>query len=535
MIKSLHIINNNNKVKLPFTGDNSIVLDYSSFLLKNINSFYIEIEFYSEIIAFRNHDYSWINLDNNRIANNFSTKAIKLNDGNYVQANNNEGIWEVKKADLNKLIWHFNPKFSNSLTSYGEKNTKKITQANFIYNEKKIPTLLFSKKGIIEVSRSKVPYSAIICFTDHCDFDTLDLLEKQRIFFKKYDIKITKGFFLNHFSKRNDNSSWQNENLELTKWIEDNHELAYHSLSQSIKGKYESLLDFDSFIPPLNISTWIDHGYQPYNLSLYKKENLNENYYSEKLKHKKVEILWNYLDSGTATSQVINQLNNKQFTLNYFWKGIKNKPLKKKLSLFIKNTIVHFYNDEFLIKNYSDLASSFKKFSKTKSIKDAVKFIKKSSQVLYPLLKILILWKINKDKVYPLAYYTPIFFEHTISNNKFIVFQTLELLDFKNALSLNSIKSLIEESGIFIGHTYFAVPMEYHDGKIFDKNGEINTIVNQNFNYISQKIKDKTIWNPTLIELVNYWKLYTSIEFKINENQEITLKNNTQLTYRLII
>jgi len=55
--------------------------------------------------------------------------------------------------------------------------------------------LLFPLDEGIEISRSKIPFSAIACFTDHCDFDTLRNLKQQRQFFKTYNIRITKGFF----------------------------------------------------------------------------------------------------------------------------------------------------------------------------------------------------------------------------------------------------------------------------------------------------------------------------------------------------
>ena len=97
-------------------------------------------------------------------------------------------------------------------------------------------------------------------------------------------ISITKGFFLNHFSKRSDNASWQNESDEFKKWVADGHELAYHSLSQSIKSKEESVTDFVNFKSVANTVTWIDHGYQPYNFSLIENTKIvSQNTYFEKL------------------------------------------------------------------------------------------------------------------------------------------------------------------------------------------------------------------------------------------------------------
>ncbi len=187
--------------------ENKLVIDFTN-AIENSNSFDLEIEFKSKIIGFRNHDYTWQNLNNDRIANEYTPKIIKLEDGNYVQANINQGIWEINKKNPYQLIWKFNPEFSKPITEYvGPTAQKRIYQANnkvvFLEN----PTLLFSKNGALEISRSAIPFSAIACFTDHCDFDTAQNLKLQRQLFKESNIKVTKGFFINHFSKRSDNAS----------------------------------------------------------------------------------------------------------------------------------------------------------------------------------------------------------------------------------------------------------------------------------------------------------------------------------------
>lgn len=537
MIKSILIISKSHQesVILDNNFDAEIVINCAKIIEKAIASFDIEILFSQPIVSFRNHDYTWVDVSDNRIANSFSPKIIKLANGFYVQSNTNQGIWEVQKQNPNKLLWRFNPENANPLTNYtGNNNQKVIATATPSFDNFVHPTLLFSKTGAIEISRSKIPFTAIACFTDHCDFDTSESLEKQREFFKKNNIKVTKGFFLNHFSKREDNASWENDQEELQKWVNDGHELCYHSLSQSIKSKEESTSDFYYFSPPIPIKTWIDHGYQPYNLSLYKKEGIDETVFAENLAKNDIEILWNYIDSGTATLGVLNQLNTKHFSLQSFYNGIKKASFKKRMSLIIKNSIVHFYSDEKLIKNYSQLASSFKKITKTKSSTDLFSFIGKCFKVFIPLFKIVLCWNSYKKQVYPLAKYQTIFFNHTIGTKNFIVFQTLEFLDFINALHKKSVDEFITEKGIFIAHTYFSVPMEYHEGRIFTKSGEINPIVEANFEYLGQNIKENKIWNPTLIELVDFWKKCNQVEFQISNQGEISIKNNTEIAFRII-
>lgn len=532
MVKSITILSKsgNESVILDDNFDNAIAIPCT-----NQKSFDIEIEFLEPIALFRNHDYQWADLKKDRIANTFSPKIIKLSNGFYVQSNTNHGIWEVQKKHPEKLFWRFNPQDSNPLVNYsGSNNQKTVTSANPNLDHFITPVLLFSKTGAVELSRSKIPFVPTACFTDHCDFDTAGNLKQEREFFKTHSIKITKGFFLNHFSKRSDNASWENDAAELQQWQADGHELCYHSLSQSIKTKEESLSDFFSFSPPLPISTWIDHGYQPYNLSMYQKEGLDESVFAANFSSKKIEILWNYIDSGTATSGVLNQLNTSHFTLQSFSDGIQHKSFKKRISLLIKNSIVHFYNDEKLIKKYALLASDFKKFAKSKSPATLVSFSGKAYKVSVPLLKLLLFWNRFKTKTYPLAKYQNLFFEHQIADKKFVIFQTLELLDFVNALDKKSVDTFMNEKGMFIGHTYFSVPMEYHDGKIFTKSGGINPKVNANFDYLGQMIRHGKIWNPTVQELVAFWKEYNQVQFQVAENGEISTTVTTEIPHRII-
>lgn len=538
MIQSISIRTPSGKSNWVFdkTQQYKITVDVSNLKTEDVNSFDIEIAFNHPIVEFRNHDYTWVKCNKDRISNEFCPKIIKLSNQSYVQANLNLGIWEVKRTNPSVLLWRFNPENAAPITTYtGKRNEKIITQAKQDFNFQENPALLFPVHGAIEFSRSALPFSAIAVFTDHCDFDTAENLPIQRAFFKKAGIKITKGFFLNHFSKRADNASFERDSAELMQWKTDGHELCYHSLSQSIKSDAESFKDFYGFVPPYpDIVTWIDHGYQNYNLSLYLKNGISDKDFSENLNKKDIRILWNYIDSGTATSGVINQLNANDFTLGSFFKGIQNKPFKKKLALMIKNCIYHFYGDEKLISNYSQLASSFKKMGKTKSVVDFYGFLKKGIKVFLPLFKIGILWNSCKNRVYPLARYSPVFFEYTIENEKFIVFQTLELLDFVEALDRKSIDKLVSEKGLFIGHTYFAVPMDYHDGRIFTSEGKINAIVDKNFSYLGEKIKEEQIWNPTLVELAAYWKKVQSVVLDMDENNKIIVTNNSEIPYRKI-
>jgi hypothetical protein len=516
------------------TSLNKILIDLNKDFILKSNSFDIEIILNSPIISFRNHDYTWVDVFNDRIAPEYTSKILKLEDGTFVQPNINIGIWEVKKENPYQLIWKFNPEFSKPITQYsGENNTKKIISAHHeVILPEKI-SLLFSKQNAIEISRSAIPFSAIACFTDHCDYDTLENLKIQREFFKDLNIKVTKGFFLNHFSKRNDNASWEKNSDELKLWIKEGHELCYHSLSQSIKSIEESFVDFKNFIPPLNdIPVWIDHGFQPYNLSFYKNNNLSDIDFEAVIEKNNIQTLWNYIDCGITANGIINQLNPSQFTLAKYWKSINNFSFKVKLIKLIKAIIFHYDNDENRIRNYIDSISAVRNLVKSKNPIELLNLIKNIVPVFLMVSKSLIIWNSIKYNPFKVAKYSPILFNHQIVNNAFSIFQTIEMVDFINGLSKKNIDLLIQDNGLFIGHTYFSVDMKHHYGKLFEKENLLNSTVVENFKYLSQKIQDNKIWNPTLSELIQQLQFFKNVVFDIDKNGTIFIKNTTEITFR---
>jgi hypothetical protein len=539
LILSISICTPSGKSVVPFdeSQKNKAEIDISRFLLSKNNSFDIEIQFSQPISEFRNHDYSWVKCNHDRIANEFCPKIIKLMDGTLVQANCNKGIWEVRKKNKSLLLWRFNPEYASPLTNYvKDQNESTIVSARQNFNSKLNLAILFSYKNAIEFSRSKIPFTAIACFTDHCDFDTPENLTIQRTFFKRNNIKITKGFFLDHFSKRSDNASFENDSEELLLWQNDGHELGYHSLSQSLKSIPDSFDTFFNFKVPLpGLTTWIDHGFQPYNFSLFKNNKINEDVYEANLISKNIKILWNYVDSGKATVGVINQLNIQHFTLSNCMKGNRKTSFLHQIQLIIKNIIFHFYAEQELISKYKSIAGNFKKV-----------VYKKDKRKIYPLLKdgfglsasifsVFAFWNSNKNKPYKLAKYSPILFKHTIFEKEFYIFQTLKMINFEKALCNGNIELLIREKGVFIAHTYFSVPMKYHKGRLFYSKSEINYTVEDNFNFLGSKIINNEIWNPTLKELVDYWSGFEEVILDIDEYGDIVVKSETNMIYREVL
>jgi hypothetical protein len=516
--------------------DHKLLIDLSALGSSVSESFEVVITFKSAVKSFRNHDYTWVDTKQNRIAGEWVPKIIQLENGYYVQPNQNKGYWEIHKNKPNVLLWRFHPAFSNPLTVYtGSKNERVLAEAHTVLPEDCSLSLLFSKQNAIEFSRSPEPFLPIVCFTDHCDFDTLESLKIQREFFKQHQIKVTKGFFLNHFSKRADNASFENDSTELERWLADGHELAYHSLSQSLKNDEEAFADFDHFTPPFDdCPTWIDHGYQPYNFSLYQNKGINETTFADQLNRKNIRILWNYIDSGTAALGVINQLNPEDFTLKRFAKGAQNLNFKTKIGVLIKNIIFHYYAEEKMILQYKGLAGSFKKLTQQKKVSLLFGFLRKVWALSLPLLKVFLFWSQHKNKPYKLAQYTPIIFKHQLAGKQFYIFQTLEMIDFRAALHPQNIDKLIAEKGLFIAHTYFAVPMQYHVGRIFKTPDRIEEKVAANFEYLSKRIRNKEVWNPTLKELVHFLSTFETTVLEVDAEGKIIVANSTGVPYRVI-
>ncbi len=513
-----------------------IKLDTHQFAAAGLNSFDLIISFNYPIVAFRNHDYTWVHCNRDRIAGPFTPKIIKLSNGTFVQPNVNLGFWEVQKKNPKVLLWRFNPPHASPLTVYsGKHNERVVAEANPIVTFSTPLELLFTTKTSIEFSRSPKPFAAIACFTDHCDFDTLDNLKQQRAFFKTNKIKVTKGFFLNHFSKRENNASFELNQQELEQWSQDGHELAYHSLSQSLKNKPDSFQDFYKFTPPSPmVPTWIDHGFQPYNLSLYQTQGMEDAVFATTLNEKGITTLWNYIDSGTSAEGVINQLNSDDFTLGRFYNGIKNLGFKAKMGILIKNSIVHFYADERLITKYKSLATQFKQLIYDKKIGVLPRFLADFAGISAPLLKILVLWNQLKSKPYKLAKYTPLVFKHTLKGIDFYIFQTIEMIDFKKSLHPKTIDKLIEEKGVFIAHTYFSVPLSYHTGRMFDTVASIDITVKDNFNYLSAKVDLGEIWNPTLNELVLFLANFEKTVLDVDANGNTVVVNAASIPFRIL-
>ena len=114
------------------------------------------------------------------------------------------------------------------------------------------------------------------------------------------------------------------------------------------------------------------------------------------------------------------------------------------------------------------------------------------------------------------------------------MFQTLDMLDLKTSLAPENIDLLSKEKGLFIGHTYFSVPMKYHQGRMFLAEDTLDEKVVENFMYLGQKIKNKEIWNPTLNELLLFLSHFQEVVLDVDDHGHISVIGDTNLPYRTV-
>jgi hypothetical protein len=106
------------------------------------------------------------------------------------------------------------------------------------------------------------------------------------------------------------------------------------------------------------------------------------------------------------------------------------------------------------------------------------------------------------------------------------------MVDFKLALAPKNIDNLIDASGLFIAHTYFSVNSKKYSGSLFNSDAKSNLIAASNFSYLSQKIHNDSIWNPTLSQLLAYYNSFQNTLFDLDENGEIFVKTNNNIPSR---
>ena len=493
-----------------------------------INTLVLEIDFGQPILKWRNFDYQWADCNNHRrlIANYYSPKIVQLNDGQFIVANKTLGCWEFESNHPNQLNWVIYHPDLNPIIQYDGQD-RRVFQANKLSSYAIDLKLLLTKGSVEEWSRSPIPFSATVCFTDHCDYDSLLLLKKQRQFFKDNGIKVTKGFFQYHHSKRDFNTSFDKpeEVLEYQAWVQDGHELAYHSLSQTKKEGDLPFRDFENFGNHAFslTTTWIDHGYQPYNFTLVERTNrISVSDWIQFIKLKGVNVLWSYVDSGESNSGIINQINPNHFSLDQILK--LQIPTSEKIRLYL-----FYFTDENTLVSYRKLSAELKRFIKNKSLSALGSFVKHGLTLSKKIIPLITKMGLDKNRIPHFAKYGPTIFKiYQNTPSEVSVFQTVAVKDYAKTFSDNNLATLIGESGVCIAHTYFAFLEDHHAGRLFkDENGEVLPQNNLCFKTLGQLIIENKIWNPVFKEMVEYYNQFEKLEYILDDYNNIILNLET--------
>jgi len=493
-----------------------------------VESLVLIVDFDQPIVAWRGQDYQWNdNMSKELFSNDYAPKILVLKDGTHVLSSKNLGSWMYSPKKPNQLRWVLKHPRLTPVISYDKASNRRI-RCTFAAQDYNL-TLLFTKEPVPEFSRSKVPFSPIICFTDHCDFDTNDSLKKQLAFFKKHNLRVSKGFFLNHFSKRQNNSSYKFDAAIIDQFHKEGHELVYHSLTQSIRDKKSAIDEFSNFKAPTRFKTetWIDHGYQPYNFTKRQDTGINDQEWADTLRINDVKNLWTYLDSGTASQGIINQLNPEHFTLS------RIRSQKELGFRFLFRTAMFFAGGEKMLMTYRKFAKSTKNLLYRKKLNAIIPGVTSGFKALWFLFLSLSSSK-KRNTPFTNAQYAPFIFRHEVGSHTFMLFQTVEVTDFENSFSPENLDLLCKENGAIIVHCYFSSPLKHQSGKLFNGD-EISSQNDKNFSYLHTLITEGKIWNPTVSQLIKQHRHNLEIEYFFDEiSNKIVTKNQAETAIRYI-
>ena len=492
-------------------------------------SFSLKIHFFDLIFKWRNHNYQWVSLTKNRIANEYSPKILQLSNGLFIQAGNTLGCWEVEKNTKNTLNWHFHTPGLCPVFYFNPERS--FYQPTILVSDVISFKLLFTKKSPVEWSRSLIPFSAILCLTDHCDFDSLQLLKRQREILKECNVRISKGIFLNHYSKRNWNIAYDisEGKKEMHQWMNEGHELLFHSLSQSIKMGQAAWDDFHSLkVPPEleDIKVWVDHGYQPYNFTMQKGET-EQKFWLKVAESKGFKIFWNYYDSCEETIS-LNQIGVEELCPSKVWKS-KTASWQEKLRL-----LLYYYSSDKSVFEYRKWSGFIKAFKLKPDTKTFGRLIKSTLPIFSVFRREFLNWTLRANRNHIFVRFAPLVFKYP-GMTDINIFQTVAIKNFEIAFSKSSLDEFIEQSGVCIAHTYLASQENHHHGRLFmNEKGDVKCKMIEAWSLLGSQIELKKIWNPVLSELIDWMDKFTTIDFTMNEIGEIVYSGPHDIPIRTI-
>ncbi|MDN3204734.1 hypothetical protein [Algoriphagus sediminis] len=496
-----------------------------------ISELYIDFTFIQSPSHYRNVSYEWEEiLDDKLMLSSYSPKIIRWKDEVKAVSATNSGSWEIdpKKSLLRWYVVH--PDLAPSFTY--DRTDHRVWHFEYDFYEGNSFKLqfLFTKDEIEEWARTPIGFVPTVCFTDHCDFDTPDLLTKQRLIFSNTGIRTTKGIFLYDQSDRPFHASFENVGIkeELKLWEDDGHELAYHAFSKS-EGK-ESQKHFNYYQSPADfepIQTYIDHGFLSYNASQREPNELAA-WFTHQNK-KGIQQVWNYVDSFEATAFCNNQLSTYDSSIAALWKSKEiheKEGLHEDSSRLFKAWLSYGTSEEldFAVKHLNTSIHQFRT-EKAKAFPALTRnFLKTLKHAVNP--EVISQNFLRRTKPFHFNRFTPIIFKSPHQKDTEVYsFQTASVKNFETALSEYSLEKLKREKGVLIAHTYFAYTSSNHAGRLFlDDSGKQNEVAVQGFERLGQLISNKEVWNPTIAEMVGFYKKLEKVEYR-SENGKVKLVN----------
>lgn len=482
---------------------------------------HLQIKLDARVLRWRNFDYKWVNAEQVRMAGSWSPKILELEGDWRMVAGETHGTWRYDPRQAQELTWILADPLQQPRLHYDANDHPLLSTCSPARNEW-VCTFLFTRSAVPEFSRSRIPFSAILNISDHCDFDSPVLLERQRRFLRRLGLNITKGVFLFHHSKRPWNVSMERQADLLRDWAKDGHELCYHSLSQSTRAsRSEWEDDFDRFVTESGSwTTWIDHGFQPYNLSRIPAAAPELIDWARGMRRAGVRLLWNYLDAGQSGPGRINQLNPKHFSLSAY-----RKTLMQQFSQSGVFELLRSYNLFFCgvraQKRYQQLAAWLRKKAWRQSWRIWPRLLAGSFRLLAQLLRV-VFFGSGRLRLPEWQKMTPILFEVGLGGQRFWLFQTVEVHDFAATFSQDNLNVLMGEAGVCLAHTYLADTDRRKSGRLFaDNKGHVMPGAKAALERLSLAVAEEKIWMPTLQELRQQAELLAGLRFVLDERGQV--------------
>jgi hypothetical protein len=438
-------------------------------------------------VYFRTYKYSWESAGRKFVSSMLSPKIMKLESGTYLMANTMAGTWFYDPAEPLRLRWILFGGDVQPCFRYDQRLFRRWIDVGAEL-EQELTVRLIETDRPFEVSFSKLPFRPVLIFTDHCDFDFDGLLPKQRMRLKEWGIRITKGVYIRKYSQKGVlHSSFEGNEEEFKEWVSDGHELCYHSVTQSRHPRREDEESlYSGFEPPMKspgqFNTWIDHGYQRYNLTKSPNAGVRKDRL-EHLNNKGITNVWNYFDCSESHDN-LNQLDYRQ--MDPF-----RILLSRDVSISEKIRMILFHNSgEWGFRRYKLFAESIKNRA----------YLKAACQSVMLLLPFF--WALfrRSDSLLVRRAQSVVFTEKAAM----LSFQTILVKDFLHSF-LRPYTKYKDESGLALVHCYFT-HLGAHQANTFfmDEQGRVSVRICEIFETIGKDVSEGRVWNPTLSEFLEH-------------------------------